>query len=80
MPPTLQPAAGINGANNGASAISVPSSSASDMNRSPNNTLRVAGGIALSNTPATASRTAEKVFEKITYDTNIYKEHTFTYA
>ncbi|XP_032673226.1 E3 ubiquitin-protein ligase SH3RF3-like isoform X2 [Odontomachus brunneus] len=62
MPPTLQPAAGINGANNGcaSAAISVPSSSASDMNRSPNNTLRVASGIASSNAPATASRNMDK--------------------
>ncbi|XP_032673227.1 E3 ubiquitin-protein ligase SH3RF3-like isoform X3 [Odontomachus brunneus] len=66
MPPTLQPAAGINGANNGcaSAAISVPSSSASDMNRSPNNTLRVASGIASSNAPATASRNMDKQKER----------------
>ncbi|XP_077278007.1 SH3 domain containing ring finger posh isoform X3 [Temnothorax americanus] len=61
---SLQPAAGINNANNSSVTISAPSSSVSDMNRSPNNTLRVAGGIATSNAAATASRTTEKPKEK----------------
>ncbi|XP_011876297.1 PREDICTED: SH3 domain-containing RING finger protein 3 isoform X3 [Vollenhovia emeryi] len=63
---SLQPAAGINSANNGCSSATIPapSSSTGDMNRSPNNTLRVAGGIAPSNAAATASRTAEKPKEK----------------
>ncbi|XP_014469397.1 PREDICTED: SH3 domain-containing RING finger protein 3 isoform X2 [Dinoponera quadriceps] len=66
MPSSLQPTAGINGANNGcaSAAISVPSSSASDMNRSPNNTLRVTSGIAPSNPPVTACRIVEKPKEK----------------
>ncbi|EZA50569.1 hypothetical protein DMN91_004034 [Ooceraea biroi] len=66
VPSSLQSAAGINSPNNGCSSttISAPSSSASDMNRSPNNTLRVAGGVALSNAVATASRTTEKPKEK----------------
>lgn len=60
---SLQPAAGINNANNGCSSVTIPapSSSVGDMNRSPNNTLRVAGGIVSSNVTATASRTTEKV-------------------
>ncbi|XP_071642543.1 E3 ubiquitin-protein ligase SH3RF3 isoform X3 [Temnothorax longispinosus] len=61
---SLQPAAGINNANNSSVTIPAPSSSVSDMNRSPNNTLRVAGGIATSNAAATASRTTEKPKEK----------------
>ncbi|XP_071562756.1 E3 ubiquitin-protein ligase SH3RF3 isoform X3 [Temnothorax nylanderi] len=63
---SLQPAAGINNANNSCSSVTIPapSSSVSDMNRSPNNTLRVAGGIAPSNAAATASRTTEKPKEK----------------
>ncbi|GAB1861652.1 RING-type E3 ubiquitin transferase [Camponotus japonicus] len=60
---SLQPPVGLNSANNGCSSatISVPSSSASDMNRSPNNTLRVA---ASSNVAAAAYRTTEKPKEK----------------
>ncbi|XP_018369201.1 PREDICTED: SH3 domain-containing RING finger protein 3 isoform X3 [Trachymyrmex cornetzi] len=63
---SLQPAAGINNANNGCGSITIsaPSSSTGDMNRSPNNTLRVASGIAPSNAAATASRTTEKTKEK----------------
>ncbi|XP_011639159.1 SH3 domain-containing RING finger protein 3 isoform X1 [Pogonomyrmex barbatus] len=63
---SLQPATGINSSNNGCSnvTISAPSSSASDMNRSPNNTLRVAGSIAPSNAAAIASRITEKPKEK----------------
>lgn len=61
---SLQPPVGLNSATNGCSAtISVPSSSASDMNRSPNSTLRVAA-IASSNAAATAYRTTEKPKEK----------------
>ncbi|XP_012222441.1 E3 ubiquitin-protein ligase SH3RF3 isoform X2 [Linepithema humile] len=60
---SLQPAVGINSVNNGCSAtIAAPSSSASDMNRSPNSTLR--GGIPSSNATAAASRTTEKTKEK----------------
>lgn len=65
VPSSLQPTAGINGANNGCAGGTIsaaPSSSASDMNRSPNNTLRMASGIAASNAPTTASRATEKVF------------------
>ncbi|XP_018050358.1 PREDICTED: SH3 domain-containing RING finger protein 3 isoform X3 [Atta colombica] len=63
---SLQPATGINNANNGCSSITISASSSStgDMNRSPNNTLRVASGIAPSNAAATASRTTEKTKEK----------------
>ncbi|XP_018343767.1 PREDICTED: SH3 domain-containing RING finger protein 3 isoform X3 [Trachymyrmex septentrionalis] len=64
---SLQPAAGINNANNGCSSITISASSSStgDMNRSPNNTLRVASGIASSNAAANAaSRTTEKTKEK----------------
>lgn len=51
---------GINSVNNGCNiTIAAPSSSASDMNRSPNSTLR--GGIASSNATAAVSRTTEKV-------------------
>jgi len=62
---SLQSAVGINSTNNSCSGsgttISASSSSASD-NRSPNNTLRVMGGITLSNAVATVSRATEKVF------------------
>ncbi|XP_072755957.1 E3 ubiquitin-protein ligase SH3RF3 isoform X2 [Anoplolepis gracilipes] len=59
---SLQPV-GLNSANNGCSSatISTPSSSASDMNRSPNSTLRVA---ASSNAAAATYRTTEKPKEK----------------
>ncbi|XP_018404865.1 PREDICTED: SH3 domain-containing RING finger protein 3 [Cyphomyrmex costatus] len=63
---SLQPAAGINNANNGCSSITIsaPSSSIGDMNRSPNNTLRVASGTASSNAATSASKTTEKTKEK----------------
>ncbi|KAM0729759.1 E3 ubiquitin-protein ligase SH3RF3 [Formica fusca] len=61
---SLQPPVGLNTANGCSSAtISAPSSSASDMNRSPNSTLRVAA-IASSNAAAAAYRTTEKPKEK----------------
>ncbi|XP_070156864.1 E3 ubiquitin-protein ligase SH3RF3 isoform X2 [Polyergus mexicanus] len=61
---SLQPAIGLNIANGCSNAtISAPSSSASDMNRSPNNTLRVAA-IASSNAAAAAYRITEKPKEK----------------
>ncbi|KMR04725.1 sh3 domain-containing ring finger protein 3 [Lasius niger] len=62
---SLQPPVGLNSANNGCSSaiISASSSSASDMNRSPNSTLRVAA-IASSNATAAAYRTTEKPKEK----------------
>ncbi|XP_012537592.1 E3 ubiquitin-protein ligase SH3RF3 isoform X2 [Monomorium pharaonis] len=58
--------AGINSANNSCSnaTIPTPSSSVGDMNRSPNNTLRIAGSITPANAGATASRTTEKPKEK----------------
>lgn len=78
---SLQPAAGINSANNGCSSVTIPapSSSAGDMNRSPNNTLRVASGITPSNAAATASRTTEKVFNKrLYYSDNVIILLTYT--
>lgn len=64
---SLQPASSTN---NDCSRVTIPapSSSTGDMNRSPNNTLRVASGITSSNAAATASRTTEKVsFDKRLY-------------
>ncbi|XP_025996982.1 E3 ubiquitin-protein ligase SH3RF3 isoform X3 [Solenopsis invicta] len=60
---SLQPASSTN---NDCSRVTIPapSSSTGDMNRSPNNTLRVASGITSSNAAATASRTTEKPKEK----------------
>ncbi|KAL0125841.1 hypothetical protein PUN28_004714 [Cardiocondyla obscurior] len=63
---SLQPTASINSVNNGCSSVTTipaPSSSTGDMNRSPNNTLRVASGITSPNATAIASRT-EKPKEK----------------
>ncbi|XP_020290399.1 SH3 domain-containing RING finger protein 3 isoform X2 [Pseudomyrmex gracilis] len=55
-------AVAINSANSGCSSISAPSSSANDMNRSPNNTLRAV--VASSNATAAASKPTEKPKEK----------------
>ncbi|XP_029166406.1 E3 ubiquitin-protein ligase SH3RF3 isoform X2 [Nylanderia fulva] len=62
---SLQPPVGLNSANNGCSSatISASSSSTSDMNRSPNNTLRIVA-TASSNATAAAYRTTEKPKEK----------------
>lgn len=62
---SLQPPVGLNSANNGCSSaiISASSSSTSDMNRSPNSTLRIAA-TASSNATAAAYRTTEKPKEK----------------